>query len=129
MATVDTKPAQVSTQTTSLPIDLRSIQDFTVPVPIITNPVLSQTTVGIPANVIRQAMTIGDPSVAIRTAQVVRTAAVGNENALAVALVPGAQDLQEIKELLFLILQQLTRNGVVAGAAPITQMSIDTGEF
>ena len=53
--------------------------------------------------------------------------AAGNENALAVALVPGQRDLQEIKELLFLILQQLTRNGEAAGAGPATYLAQDLG--
>jgi len=127
MATVNTNPPEQSSQTTSLPIDLRSVPDFTVPVAVIDSAKVSQVTVGVPAQVIRQVMAMGDPAIAALTVQVVKGGvAQGNENALAVALVPGSKDLQEIKQLLFEILQQLVRNGVADGAGPSTNLVSET---
>ena len=112
MPTVDNNLAARPSTAVTLPIDLRAVSDTIV------QP-------GASTDVIRQVLTVGDPAAATRVARVVTGVAQGNENALAVALVPGAKDLQEIKELLFQILQQLIRNGQTLGAVPVTETVID----
>lgn len=103
--------------TTALPIDLRSITDYSL-------------VTGTPTTVIRQVMCIGDSSSASRVATVQPNGVPleGNENALVVTLLPNTVDLNDIKELLFQILQQLVRNGVAIGAPPTTNIADQGGQ-
>lgn len=103
-----------STTTTGLQVDLRQVVDYSVP--LSTTGALQST-----ATVVRQVMCIGDPASPALVADVVPGQPTGQENALCVALMPNNKDYQDIKELLFQILQALERNNAASGAAPTSQ--------
>lgn len=104
-----------SSTTTGLQVDLRTVTDYSQGLSSTgALPTTSQ-------NLVRQVMCVGDPAVANLVADVVNSQPTGNENALMVALMPNNKDYQEIKELLFQILQAIERNNAALGAAPTSQ--------
>ena len=99
MAT-NTKPT--SSTTAGLNVDLRTVSD--------------QSAGSTVTQVVRQVMVLGDPGQAPQVANVVQGAALGNEYGLCVALMPHSPDLEDIKQLLLQILDELREQTAASGA-------------